>query len=49
MSLQRSDNEYLRAFTPHAQSDQLEREGLTCAACSKKYHIILAFMEYRCN
>ena len=39
MSLQRSDNEYLRAFTPHAQSDQLEREGLTCAACSKKYHI----------
>ena len=36
MSLQRSDNEYLRAFTPHAQSDQLEREGLTCTACSKK-------------
>ncbi len=39
MSLQRSDNEYLRAFTPHAQSDQLERKGLAGTAGSQKNHI----------
>ena len=39
MAFERCYDEDLGTFPTHAESYQLEREGLTCAACSKKYHI----------